>query len=555
METAPAYFDMSGADNQQIYRERLIRFYKQYDPRKLLVVEDMLTNAAGNEEKMFEALVFIHGPEPEIDDDVSTSGEYDERLRNMYSTYNPSKLRDVNNLLTEYRGRESILLHALVGKYGPEPPRNLHRTTVTVRNFEDVVAENKKLRRVKQQAIIRNMKATSQNRTRRSYFYKLIEFNWWKKNKHVVEQVVEDTRDDVLKEKYKNKQLQEQVDILKHQLAKRAPTPTGGQTGGKRSRSPSKKTALGTATTGPVIATHPSAVQKKVNGRESLTSPTSPRQSLSSPLNTTYRKSQPDIKTPFDNHLSPENHLLDSQQQPLNSDNKEVLIRTLVVAHKALKELGKERSGGKVVHEHHLHYHFDSNAKNDWRTSMSLKTTPATEKREDKEKRRIKDEKWRKKKNGSRGMLKYNSAVESMLTDLQHRPRRNYSSHRRRRDRSPVDYFVPQGRDSNDATWKKQSPHDAFSDPHMKYLTNISDYGTPLPQTPPRAISSHQRGGGDINQSWGSFKKAQHEADNFIEVLARNPRSDSPNQRSEKVTNQFYPSDGYDPHGGYLTYK
>lgn len=46
---------------------------------------------------------------------------YEERLRNFYTKYDPSKLESVPALLTKYKGNEEKLLRAMITKYGPEP--------------------------------------------------------------------------------------------------------------------------------------------------------------------------------------------------------------------------------------------------------------------------------------------------------------------------------------------------------------------------------------------------------------------------------------------------
>lgn len=43
------------------------------------------------------------------------------RLERFYSHYNPAKLSNVDNTMTQYRGKEAELFDALIKKYGPEP--------------------------------------------------------------------------------------------------------------------------------------------------------------------------------------------------------------------------------------------------------------------------------------------------------------------------------------------------------------------------------------------------------------------------------------------------
>ena len=44
------------------------------------------------------------------------------RVVRFYQRYNPSKLADVDDILSKYAGRETEVLAALKSKYGPEPP-------------------------------------------------------------------------------------------------------------------------------------------------------------------------------------------------------------------------------------------------------------------------------------------------------------------------------------------------------------------------------------------------------------------------------------------------
>ncbi|KAJ8603919.1 hypothetical protein CTAYLR_009708 [Chrysophaeum taylorii] len=46
---------------------------------------------------------------------------FEERLKNFYTKYDPSKLASVPALLSKYKGNEEKLIRAMVQKYGPEP--------------------------------------------------------------------------------------------------------------------------------------------------------------------------------------------------------------------------------------------------------------------------------------------------------------------------------------------------------------------------------------------------------------------------------------------------
>lgn len=134
------------------YLERLRNFYSVYETSKVDEAENLLTKYAGKEEKLFAALVQKYGPEPELKEDTPNgeqegeNGEsaerepessleplpvetYEEAMQRMqkerllafYSHYDPSKVADVDKLISKYAGKEDALFRALTKKYGPEP--------------------------------------------------------------------------------------------------------------------------------------------------------------------------------------------------------------------------------------------------------------------------------------------------------------------------------------------------------------------------------------------------------------------------------------------------
>lgn len=107
------------------YRERLIRFYRRYDPSKLHHVDYFLNRFQNQEENMFAALLKKYGPEPPSTGTVSVV-PCRERLRlrlyHFYQFYNPEKLGMLDELADGYwEDGEEDLLRALVDRYGPEP--------------------------------------------------------------------------------------------------------------------------------------------------------------------------------------------------------------------------------------------------------------------------------------------------------------------------------------------------------------------------------------------------------------------------------------------------
>lgn len=56
--------------------------------------------------------------------DAAVSKMFEERLHNFYKAYDASKLDSIPGLLTKYKGKEEMLLRAMVKKYGPEPEQD-----------------------------------------------------------------------------------------------------------------------------------------------------------------------------------------------------------------------------------------------------------------------------------------------------------------------------------------------------------------------------------------------------------------------------------------------
>ncbi|RNF22581.1 uncharacterized protein Tco025E_03058 [Trypanosoma conorhini] len=146
-EPAGAANGFQGEGNN--YRERLVRFYAKYAPKKLVTVDAMLARFAGREEELFLALVQKHGPEPPTfcNNGVLRSGEniFDSqseqsssmssvavsrynvhdprwRLARIFMEHAPERLAIVDQMMKKYAGREEEMLARCVERYGPEPP-------------------------------------------------------------------------------------------------------------------------------------------------------------------------------------------------------------------------------------------------------------------------------------------------------------------------------------------------------------------------------------------------------------------------------------------------
>jgi len=69
-------FVIDGPQNSGMdLKERLIRFYKKYNPSKLVFVDYFVTNWSGNEETLFATLQKKYGPEPDHSEDVDSPGK------------------------------------------------------------------------------------------------------------------------------------------------------------------------------------------------------------------------------------------------------------------------------------------------------------------------------------------------------------------------------------------------------------------------------------------------------------------------------------------------
>lgn len=135
--------------------ERLVKFYKHYDPSKISNVERALESFKGREKELFDALATKYGPEPSelartsptrnrtsptrskspiaaattVAYPSSTVDQHDysnyaanyARIARFYKHYNPSKISDIERTLEMFKGKEKVMFETLVAKYGPEP--------------------------------------------------------------------------------------------------------------------------------------------------------------------------------------------------------------------------------------------------------------------------------------------------------------------------------------------------------------------------------------------------------------------------------------------------
>ena len=199
------------------FKGRLTRFYRHYNPAKLVVVDEMLKAARGHEEEMFKALRARYGPEPDHPTSAPSgpSTNLHHRLRLFYQHYAPDKLHTIPDTLKAYRGQEEQLMKVLENKYGPEPVEAPMRVPDEV---AQMIEGKMELRKTRQQQMVRVLEANTQAKLRRSYYYHWLEWVWWKRNAALVGKVVAKGNSGVLVEQQVNQQLREQLDFLKLQL-------------------------------------------------------------------------------------------------------------------------------------------------------------------------------------------------------------------------------------------------------------------------------------------------------------------------------------------------
>eukprot|EP01064_Diplonema_japonicum_P025425 TRINITY_DN36849_c0_g1_i1.p1 TRINITY_DN36849_c0_g1~~TRINITY_DN36849_c0_g1_i1.p1 ORF type:complete len:535 (+),score=100.75 TRINITY_DN36849_c0_g1_i1:34-1638(+) len=215
-------------DKTHEYRERLRRFYQKYNPSQLIMVDDMLGAAKGNEEDMFAALVNLYGPEPKLQlehgEREQVNLTFVQRLKRFYYYHNPSHNQDLDALAVRYRHRQEQLMIALVSKYGPEPVGGAnvvqHRRQPS-RAMHMLSKEALRLRRCHQRQVLRSMLSGISNGLLHCYYFRWMELMWAAKNTKLLHNVVGECRSSMLKERFTKQQLQSQIEMLQEELSRK----------------------------------------------------------------------------------------------------------------------------------------------------------------------------------------------------------------------------------------------------------------------------------------------------------------------------------------------
>ncbi|KAJ9473533.1 hypothetical protein DIPPA_29551 [Diplonema papillatum] len=150
-------------------RQRILNMYAFYNPSKLAVVKDMLRDAAGHEGDVLQTLVQKYGPEPSPD---AFALSHRERLVRFYERYNPSKLKNVDQLLRQYKGKEEELFSTLVRRYGEEPAAAVSSVSPGGRFVES----NDRLKRTRQLCGLRSIAGVAQLLLRQQAWRRLSRF-------------------------------------------------------------------------------------------------------------------------------------------------------------------------------------------------------------------------------------------------------------------------------------------------------------------------------------------------------------------------------------------
>eukprot|EP01065_Artemidia_motanka_P024721 TRINITY_DN29625_c0_g1_i1.p1 TRINITY_DN29625_c0_g1~~TRINITY_DN29625_c0_g1_i1.p1 ORF type:complete len:978 (+),score=182.42 TRINITY_DN29625_c0_g1_i1:45-2978(+) len=244
-------------DEGNNYRRRLVRFYSKYNPGQLVMVDDMLKAAAGEEEKLFRALTHMYGPEPAAPEPRDQDpARLRQRLAAFYR-WHTVQVPDatITRLSLEYADRPEELMAALVAKHGPEPPQEA--LAPPPRSAAELVVrlqrENTETVRRQKRIGIRSVAERATAAVRRRYYYRWLEVLWWKKSHTVVSRLVDEGRSHILKEQFVRKDLLDQLAVLKGQINafdhQESPPPAGRQSA--LSLSPHRQLSTGGPSTAP----------------------------------------------------------------------------------------------------------------------------------------------------------------------------------------------------------------------------------------------------------------------------------------------------------------
>lgn len=113
------------------FEDRLKRFYKAHDPRRLPIVQTLVRKMGGKrtyQEELIGLLVEKYGPEPQDRNELSMQEQCDNfleaRLNRFYGAFKPEALPLVDGLVIRTRGvpsNQDQLITMMTDKYGPEP--------------------------------------------------------------------------------------------------------------------------------------------------------------------------------------------------------------------------------------------------------------------------------------------------------------------------------------------------------------------------------------------------------------------------------------------------
>eukprot|EP00759_Apiculatamorpha_spiralis_P038928 PhF_6_TR37880/c0_g1_i1/m.56514 len=144
--TAKESSAIKNAEREKAKRD-IVELYLKYDPSKASNADTILDRWKGTYEDLLNAIKGKYEkppPSPQSPEQTmalsrdQSAAVLTKRLQTFYTKYNPSKLSNIEKVVSKYVGNEGDLFQKLVSQYGPEPVEenasqnnNIHKRAVT----------------------------------------------------------------------------------------------------------------------------------------------------------------------------------------------------------------------------------------------------------------------------------------------------------------------------------------------------------------------------------------------------------------------------------------
>jgi len=109
-------------------RELICEVYREHNPSKLDDVDNLLTKYRGREELVYRGICDKYKVEPQLAKKTEPAApkvhgpeKYKQLITEIYAEHNKEKLDDIDNILSKYKGKEKTLYLAVCHKYNIEP--------------------------------------------------------------------------------------------------------------------------------------------------------------------------------------------------------------------------------------------------------------------------------------------------------------------------------------------------------------------------------------------------------------------------------------------------